>query len=322
MELKRLSSKHKNNKLLYYLRNYCRLLLPNSYYQQKLDRKLNSISDQHLKSLQSRLNYYNQLSQHQSISSSSKKLSYININEDSKTYFFDFREFHRYFDQSLNVEYAFGDITHVPDVPTFVKSRPIKGNNENSILLKWDKVRHFTFVKRDRKSFLDKENKLVFRGKVHHTQPHRIKFMELYNSHPLCNVGKVNKNNLPDQWNVNRMTIEEQLNYKFILSLEGNDVASNLKWVMSSNSVAVMPQPKFETWFMEGQLIPDHHYIEIKEDYSNLEERLDYFTKHPQEAMAINRNAKQYVTQFQDKENEILLSLLVLEKYFKYTGQL
>jgi hypothetical protein len=73
---------------------------------------------------------------------------------------------------------------------------------------------------------------------------------------------------------------------------------------------------------MEGQLIPDHHYIEIKEDYSNLEERLDYFIKHPEEAMAINRNAKRYVAQFQDQENETLLSLLVLEKYFKYTGQL
>ena len=39
--------------------------------------------------------------------------------------------------------------------------------------------------------------------------------------------------------------------HKFILCIEGNDVASNLKWVMSSNSVAVMPKPKFESWFME-----------------------------------------------------------------------
>ena len=51
------------------------------------------------------------------------------------------------------------------------------------------------------------------------------------------------------------MTINEQLHYKFILCSEGNDVASNLKWVMSSNSIAVMPKPKFETWFMEGILV-------------------------------------------------------------------
>ena len=322
MELKRLSAKHKNNKLLYYLKNYCQLLVPNAYYRSRLKRKLNSISDEERTALRERLNYYNKLKTTKALPSSSKMLSKISINEDSKTYFFDFREYHRYFDQSLKAEYALGDVTHIPNDPTFVKSRPIEGNNENSILLKWDKVRHFTFIKKDNKKFANKKNKLVFRGKVHPTQPHRVRFMELYYNHAMCNIGKVNTNHLPDKWTVSRMTIDQQLNYKFILSLEGNDVASNLKWVMSSNSVAVMPKPKFETWFMEGQLIPDYHYIEIKADYSNLEERLKHFIKHPEEAIAINRNAKRYVALFQNKENEKLLSLLVLEKYFKCTDQL
>lgn len=59
-------------------------------------------------------------------------------------------------------------------------------------------------------------------------------------------------------------TIREHLDYKFIMAIEGNDVASNLKWVMSSNSLAVMPRPTCETWFMEGTLIPDYHYIEVR----------------------------------------------------------
>ena len=46
---------------------------------------------------------------------------------------------------------------------------------------------------------------------------------------------------------------------------------------MSSNSLAVMPKPKFESWFMEGLLIPDHHFVEIKRDYSDLEEKLNYY---------------------------------------------
>ena len=41
---------------------------------------------------------------------------------------------------------------------------------------------------------------------------------------------------------------------------------------MSSNSVAVMPKPKYESWFMEGKLIPDYHYVLIKDDYSDFEE--------------------------------------------------
>ena len=118
------------------------------------------------------------------------------------------------------------------------------------------------------------------------------------------------------------MTIDEQLAYKFILSLEGNDVASNLKWIMSSQSVAVMPKPKFETWFMEGTLIPNYHYIEIKDDFSDLEEVLKYYISNPNKAQEIVKNANEYVSQFKNKEREKLISLLVLEKYFKKTNQL
>ena len=75
--------------------------------------------------------------------------------------------------------------------------------------------------------------------------------------------------------------------------MEGNDVASNLKWVMSSNSIAVMPKPKYETWFMEGLLIPDQHYILIKDDYSDLETRLKFFLDHPQKAKFNCRKCQQ-----------------------------
>ena len=117
------------------------------------------------------------------------------------------------------------------------------------------------------------------------------------------------------------MTIADHLKYKFILALEGNDVASNLKWVMSSNSVAVMPRPTCETWFMEGTLIPNYHYIEIKPDFSDLEERLNHYIQHPNEAESIIKHAHEYVNQFKDKKREDIISLLVLDKYFRMTGQ-
>ena len=115
--------------------------------------------------------------------------------------------------------------------------------------------------------------------------------------------------------------INEHLDYKFIMALEGIDVASNLKWVMSSNSIAVMPRPTCETWFMEGTLIPNYHYIEIKPDFSDLEERLNYYIEHVDESLEIIRHAHEYVSQFKDKRRENLISLLVLDKYFKMTGQ-
>ena len=69
-------------------------------------------------------------------------------------------------------------------------------------------------------------------------------------------------------------------------------------------------------------LIPDFHYIAIKDDFSDLEERLNYYIKHPDKAQQILKNANEYVKQFKNKKREDLLSLLVLEKYFVKTGQI
>ena len=117
------------------------------------------------------------------------------------------------------------------------------------------------------------------------------------------------------------MSVGEHLNYRYIMALEGVDVASNLKWVMSSNSIAVMPRPTYETWFMEGTLIPNYHYIEIKPDYSDLLERIEYYNSHIDEAKAIIRHANEYVEQFRNKRREDSISLMVLAKYFGKTGQ-
>ena len=162
----------------------------------------------------------------------------------------------------------------------------------------------------------------VFRGKMK-GKPQRIAFMKKMFGHPLCNLGDVSRDNAGyEQWRTEKMTIAQHLDYKFIFAIEGNDVASNLKWVMSSNSVAVMPRPTCETWFMEGRLVPNVHYIEIKPDFSDVEEKLNYYIEHPEEAEQIIRNANEYVRQFCNKEREELISLLVLEKYFRNTGQI
>ena len=105
------------------------------------------------------------------------------------------------------------------------------------------------------------------------------------------------------------------------MCVEGVDVATNLKWVMSSNSIAVMPRPEIESWFMENKLIPEKHYIEIKEDYSDLESKIKYYIKNPEKCKRIIKNANDYVEQFKNKRREDLISLLVLEKYFHFTGQ-
>ncbi|SNQ42973.1 lipopolysaccharide biosynthesis protein [Cellulophaga lytica] len=324
MELKRLSYKHKNSKIKYYGKNYLRQLMPVSFYQKKLQKKLNSInslSKDEIEEINTRVNYYNKLDTPFNLSEEAKRFDELELKKGSKEYFFDVYEYGRYFKQSLKAHFLFGDITKVYKEPAFVKSRPVSNANQNSILLKWNKVRHFMFVKKDKVPFAKKKNILVSRGQIFKSQPHRIKFLEMYFNHPMCDIGMVNTHKIIEKWKVNRMTISEKLHYKFILCLEGNDVASNLKWVMSSGSLAVMPKAKFETWFMEGTLIPDYHYVAIKEDFSDLEERLQFYIDNPDKAQEIVKNANEYVQKFKNKKREDLISLLVMNKYFEKTNQ-
>ena len=74
---------------------------------------------------------------------------------------------------------------------------------------------------------------------------------------------------------------EEQLKYKYLISIEGNDVSSGLKWMLMSNSVVLLPPTTYESWAMEGLLEPFVHYIPIKSDASDVEEKIQWAEDNP-----------------------------------------
>lgn len=313
------SRRHKNSKFAYYVRSVIYQLIPSCLFRIRLKGLLNQSKRFDVAAINFRVNYYNKLSSSTFNPEILPPLSEFKIPPKARVYYFDLYEYTCYFSKKLRMRSLPGDITHIPSLPSIVKSRPIAGDNANSVLMKLDKVRHFVFVK-DKRRYEDKKDMLVGRG--YYTQIHRQRFVEMYKNHPLCDVGSINLVTGHPEWTVPKISIDEHLNYKFILSLEGNDVATNLKWIMSSNSIAVCPKHKYETWFMEGTLIPNYHYILIKDDYSDLEERLSYYLKHPDEAKKIITNANEYVKQFKFNKLENQLSLMVLDKYFKKTNQL
>lgn len=310
----------KNPKFIYYGVNLFRMLIPKFLFRIRLKGKLVSgMGREDWKYIQQRVDYYNKLSSNVALPDFAPRLSEHKADKQ-KVYFYDTYQYTRWFPLCYQWGFCPGDVTYIPDFPSVVKSRPLTLNNENSIIMKLDKVRHFIFVK-DRKNFSEKKNKVIFRGKVK-GKLSRKHFMEMYFHHPMCDLGDVSKDTTdPLEWQTEKKTIGEHLDYKFIMALEGNDVASNLKWIMSSNSIAIMPKPTCETWFMEGTLIPDYHYIEIKPDFSDLIERVNYYIEHIAEAQKIIEHANEYVAQFKNKEREDLISLLVLDKYFRVTGQ-
>lgn len=322
--------KNRNNKFSYYLNGHLKSLYPKKLLHLNLEKLQNQIRDFDEIKIHQRLEYYYKnpyifsLDDKFAINYEFEHWRLSMIKEISKkhgVYYLDLIEYARFFPQEFLIAYLFGDITKVPDIPTITKSRPVQ-NNQNSVLMNFDKVRHFYFIKKDI-PYEMKKNKLIWRGAVF--QPHRINFMQkFFNKSSIIDIGDYNKSgkNYNKDWRVPFMSIEEQLKNKFILSIEGNDVATSTKWIMSSNSLCFMTQPKFETWFMEGQLIPNHHYVLIKDDYSDLEEKINYYSTFTLEAKTIIHNANKYISQFKNSKIEDWLQLKILEKYFQFSGQL
>lgn len=309
----------KKLKIVYYIRNFARCLVPRPLLRSQLSELLAEVETRSDKSyILDRVNYYNKLNEKVKLPAEAKTLREHKLKGTKSVYFFDTYEYTRWFPLHLKWCYLFGDIDYIPKVPAIVKSRPINGDNRNSVLLNLNKVRHFCFLK-DKKNFINKMDKAIFRGAVH-GKPQRQLFMDMYFGHPLFDLGDVSTNSTnPKEWRPKVITLYEHLDFKFIMALEGNDVASNLKWVMSSNSLAVMPKPTYETWFMEGRLIPNYHYVEVKPDFSDMIERMNFYISHPEEAQKIIDHAHEYVRQFQNPKREKLISLLVLDKYFRQT---
>jgi len=206
----------------------------------------------------------------------------------------------------------FGDVNWIPAVPAFVKSRPIYGDNRNAVLLPLDVRRHW-FFPYDPFSFHSKIPAMVWRGASF--QAHRQLFLQQSSVISSCDAGDPG---LPVDHPQYRpwLSTYQQLRFKYIISVEGNDVATNLKWIMHSNSLCFMAKPKFETWFLESQLVGGVHYAEIAEDFSNLKQVFDYYESHPDEALAIIREAQAYTRQFLDKASERLLTQHVCQAYF------
>ncbi|KAL7536079.1 hypothetical protein ACHAXR_008015 [Thalassiosira sp. AJA248-18] len=90
-------------------------------------------------------------------------------------------------------------------------------------------------------------------------------------------------------------SMADQLKYKYILMLEGNDVATGLKWQLASNSVVFMAKPTTVSFLMEDLLVPFVHYVPLKDDYSNLIEMVHWARRNDKKCKWISEQATSYM---------------------------
>lgn len=289
---------------LFYLSNFLFKFKPKTFY-----------SSDH--SLKKRIDYYNKLDKKFNIASG-VRLKEVPRFKHNSAYFYDFYKILSFFSGAQKFNYILGDINEVPAAPSFVKARPISKFNKNSILLPLNTWRHFLFIKDDL-LFEEKISKIVWRGAAY--QNKRKYFLKKTFYFSFCDVGCTAKGSENPLFKKEYMSIKDQLKYKFIFSVEGNDVASNLKWILNSNSLCFMQKPKMETWAMEGLLKAGVHYVELNHDFSNLESKYLYYVNNPEKAKRIIRNANKFINQIKDESLQLEIAIGVAKKYFSLSGQ-
>lgn len=84
-----------------------------------------------------------------------------------------------------------------------------------------------------------------------------------------------------------KMGYHDQLQYKAIIVPEGNDVATGLKWALFSESVVMIPPPTRTSFAMEELLQPWVHYVPLKPDMSDAEEKMQWIIDNDKQAQEI-----------------------------------
>lgn len=225
-----------------------------------------------------------------------------------------------------------GDMQYNEGFPSIQKVRQLKKiacvkepiENDmyhNAILIKADCLRHWEHVDHVKKTDIKWEQKIpscIWRGAstgFNLYQYIRINFVKMY--HDMYDIGfSVLCQGINDETLVSKeMTIEEMLNYKYVISIEGNDKDSGLNWKLASNSIVIMRRPSIESWLMEGRLQEYVHYVPINDDFTGLPEALEWCKNNDDKCKEIVRNANVFMHQFEDYKTEKLIHDKILEYY-------
>jgi mannosyltransferase OCH1-like enzyme len=184
----------------------------------------------------------------------------------------------------------------------------------------------------DRIEFVNKKDILVFRGSTTGleensflcSQRYKIISKNINNKNfdigfnKLVQTDRIDKMYL-DEINTyvkSFLTHEEILNYKFVLCIPGNDYSSIFRFILNSNSCPLHTYPlKYSSYYNYDKLLPWVHFVPIKEDGSDLEEKYDWCLKNLSKCNDIAKNGKQFMKNYLDEEIENEIKKRFVELY-------
>jgi hypothetical protein len=109
----------------------------------------------------------------------------------------------------------------------------------------------------------------------------------------------------------------DHLKYKYLIDVDGNTCTfERCFWELLSNSLLLKQETPNIQWYY-GALKPYEHYVPVKEDLSDLMEKLAWAKAHDAEAQQIAANATAFVKQNLNTEDSFVYMAHLLKEYAK-----
>ena len=235
----------------------------------------------------------------------------------------------------------FGDTRDADSAYALSKCRRVtEGSSSYSLVKCMNSPRHWgrTFYKmEDLREFKDKANIAIWRGISSGGEwdgdlrtANRFALIEKhFNKHKNIDVGfvalaqiaaPIKNGGYSDTYRAYlkpRMVAGQMYDYKYILSVEGNDKDSGLNWKLNANSVVLMAKPQIGSWLMEETLIPNYHYIQLRDDFEDLPEKIKWCDDNADACIEIIKNAHDFTSQFKNLPRESEIEALVIKKHLE-----
>ena len=95
----------------------------------------------------------------------------------------------------------------------------------------------------------------------------------------------------------NRLNLQEQSLYKYILTLEGHVAAYRLSYELSSGSVVLLARSQWQMWYYP--FLKEYiHYVPVKEDLSNLLSQIEWCKGNDAKCEQIAKNARAFYNKY------------------------
>lgn len=88
--------------------------------------------------------------------------------------------------------------------------------------------------------------------------------------------------------------LDDHLQHKYILIVDGNCIASAHQWVFASGSVPIMITHPDNDWWFRKYLKPMVHYVPVNHDLSDLKEKIEWLIANDDKAKEIAENALEF----------------------------